>query len=110
MGIGNWAIAAVGTSAARPDATIKAATIDGLPVPAIDPSIIASCRRYGGAPGTNYGPIIAFVRWPVPVAPGRQQFFFRNPRVARAQLPFRPRDSGGGGKCRYRGAGAGAGA
>src|SRR6202045_1262693 len=39
---GIWAIATVGAKPARPQAMIKAATIDGLPVPAIVPSIVAS--------------------------------------------------------------------
>src|SRR5580704_16698388 len=67
MGMGNWAIAAVGASAARPQATINTAAIDGLPVPAIDPSIVTSGRRCG-ALFSNYVPIIAFVRWHGPVA------------------------------------------
>src|ERR1700734_228530 len=33
---------------------------------------------------SNYVPIIAFVRWIVPVARGRQQFFFSEPWVEKA--------------------------
>src|SRR5579862_1123216 len=89
---GIWAMAAVGARAARPHATTKAAaaTIDGLPVPAIDPSITAPCRRCRSAPDLNYVPIVAFVRCDLPAARQRQKLFRCKPWVE-ATAPGRKR-------------------